>query len=302
MTATATPGFALDLVWDEVARRLHAMLAHRGVRREIAEDVVQETAVRIIEREVPFVDADDLFRWTAVVAWRLVIDAARRDGRLCDLPREITSNEDVASEAVGRWWLGAVRRGLQQLSPDERAAILDTGVHADRKTAVRTAVRRHRARARLLTLAESLGVCIALVVRSASLRSRRGAATATLVAATAVSLGPHYPSYPVDEGMPPGTNLRAHVPAAAAVTPDARPAQNAVVDSPAKSVPRPVERGVVAAPRDAKALPSTRVTIDGPTGSGDLGTRPKQDGDALMCVTVTGLERACVSLPVQLTR
>lgn len=297
-----SPGFMLDLVWDEVARRLHAMLAHRGVRRELAEDVIQETALRVVEREVPFVDANDLFRWTAVVAWRLVIDAARREGRLCDLPQEITSNEDVASEAVGRWWLGAVRRGLQQLSPDERAAILDRPVHADRQTAVRTAVRRHRARARLMTLAESLGVVVAWLVHQLSRRARRGAATATMVGAAAVSIFPHLPSYPGDVPRSSSTETRAEVADAAPSVAGLVVATGPTAPASAPTAPPAIGRDVAAPRRDhQELLPSQRVTVDGPTGSSDVGTRPKQPNEAFLCVTVDGLDRWCVELPTQIT-
>src|SRR5437879_11522484 len=74
----------LEFVWPEVATRLRAMLRRRGVQNHDIDEIVQETAARAISVRVPFEDADDLFRWAAVVGGRLAIDLRRRAARLTD--------------------------------------------------------------------------------------------------------------------------------------------------------------------------------------------------------------------------
>lgn len=68
-------------VWPDVAARLTRVLRRRGVDAATAEDVVQETAVRVLRTGVPYADGDDLLRWASVVGWRLAVDTRRKDRR-----------------------------------------------------------------------------------------------------------------------------------------------------------------------------------------------------------------------------
>jgi hypothetical protein len=298
VSAVEQPG--LDLVWDEVEDRLHKTLRSRGVRPELADDVIQETAVRVIERGVAFTDANDLFRWSSVVAWHLAIDAARRDARQCDLPPDIASTLDVANEAVGRWWFEAVSRGLEQLSDAERAAIFSPAVRGDRKTTVRRAVRRHRARLRLMRLAETLGVGVALAAGRRKYRVRSESADAVAVAiasvavavVVAVGVATHRPGSAPVTTAPPVAVVRAAAPE---------------VYAGATATTHPHAVGSLAARTNPVATPDTavapvRVPLELPTGSGDIGLRPKQPDEPLACATVASVGRPCVALPASITR
>lgn len=294
MPAVQQPG--IELVWNEVADRLHKTLLGRGVSHELAEDVIQETAVRVMERHVGFTDANDLFRWSSVVARHLAIDAARREARRCDLPAEMESTVDVADEAIGRWWFDAVRRGLQQLSDTERAAILTPGAADDRQGAVRLAVRRHRARRHLLLIAQSLGIASAWSTHRVRQTLRGAGGVMATVSAAIVLMVATQPHGPSPSAPPVAVPLRAAAPAEPRQGTSGAPP--VAMGAPARvSIPAVLSGAV--APRST--VPSIRVPVESPTGSGDVGVRPKGPDDALACVTVTPVGRQCVGLPVDVT-
>src|SRR3989442_8973244 len=91
-----------------------------------AADVVKEVAARVISYRVPFADGDDLYRWAAVVGWRLVIDARRRRLRIVDTPvPDLPSPTDTEAVVETRLFARSVVRALERLSAADRAAILD---------------------------------------------------------------------------------------------------------------------------------------------------------------------------------
>lgn len=153
------PPPTLCQVWPEVEGRLKLMMRRRGVDHAAAEDAAQETAVRVLRSDVRFVDAADLFRWAAVVGWRVVLDARRKE-RWAELRRvpDGANGVNVAGVVEQRSVLEAVVRMLDRLSADDRQVILGSvasewyGVEQQQRAD--TALRRHRARARLLRLLE----------------------------------------------------------------------------------------------------------------------------------------------------
>src|SRR4051812_25846034 len=136
------------------------MLRRRGVKHHDIDEIVQETAARVISTQVPFDDADDLFRWASVVSGRLAIDLRRRGARLSDdeVP-ERADAVDVAMAAEHRVVLSVVRDRLPDMSESDREVLLSNfhdGPAHPRRESVRIAVARHRARNRLRLLLEGL--------------------------------------------------------------------------------------------------------------------------------------------------
>lgn len=155
-------------------------LLARGVGAAVAEDAAQEAGTRALATHVPFSDAGDLTRWVSTVAWRIAVDEHRLHGRRV-VPTPVTDGPadiDVATEAEARIELRRLSLAWPRLSESDRAALVDprpdTG---DRRAAVRTAVRRHRARMRLIALIETLGA----IVLAALSRLRRPAVAVALV-------------------------------------------------------------------------------------------------------------------------
>src|SRR4051812_3876492 len=111
---------AFDDVWPLVARRLTAMLRRHGASPHVCEDVVQETATRVLTSAVEYRDAPDLSRWAATVARRVYIDMYRKDKRLDDgpLPERIAAT-DVHATIEDRLALSAVTRAFGQLSTSD---------------------------------------------------------------------------------------------------------------------------------------------------------------------------------------
>ncbi|MEA3077452.1 MAG: hypothetical protein QOF60_2360 [Actinomycetota bacterium] len=166
MTAVTRPPQSLitDLpefssLWPSLFSRVVAGLRQRGVDWASAEDAVQEAGARALAHAVPYTSEEDLCRWVQTVAWRVAVDNHRRSAR-CSGPGGPTSvaATDVASEVEARIQLRNVGRVFSRLSPSDRAALLEaTPPDQTRQEAVRAAVRRHRARARLVALVEGLG-------------------------------------------------------------------------------------------------------------------------------------------------
>jgi DNA-directed RNA polymerase specialized sigma24 family protein len=149
--------------WPEVSERLGKLLACRGVDPVLAQDIVQDVAVRALDKRVPFTDPDDLYRWAAVAARNLHVDHLRTGGRTTEVDTlvGVPDDTDVAHAVERRVALHLVFRALAVMRPGERDAILDS---LDERSPARTSgalVRRHRARA---TLKKAVGGMIAAAV------------------------------------------------------------------------------------------------------------------------------------------
>src|SRR5947207_10806646 len=120
-----------DLVeghWPQIAQAVRASLLRRGVGREDADDILQETALRAMSSGVCFDSADGLRRWAFVVARHLTIAQARRRRPTAvavvpDAPAA-GPGSDVAATVEGRMVAAAVASALEQLSENDRHAIV----------------------------------------------------------------------------------------------------------------------------------------------------------------------------------
>jgi DNA-directed RNA polymerase specialized sigma24 family protein len=194
---------------------LRALLYRRGLDAPSAEDIVQEVALRALANDVTYASAQDLLRWAGPVACNLHVDLIRHRARMFDgeLATDHPASNDVAGEVADRIELQRALRGIAALRPADRAAIIDAVAEnpapPSRKEAVRLAVRRHRARSRLLVVLEQLAGVFAPVrwLR----RGKRGAAVAlaavTPVVVLPLVVGGHLHSH--HAALPPVTVTQA---------------------------------------------------------------------------------------------
>jgi DNA-directed RNA polymerase specialized sigma24 family protein len=154
--------------WPEVHSRVETALRRRGAAQDQAVDAVQEAGARAWAARPEVGSVDELSRWAFTVAWRVHLDERRRDRS--DLAAEVRPEStwacaDVADRVLGRFDLRRAARAMNLLSQSDRAVLLDqlsqSDPACDRRTAVRVAVRRHRARVRLATAMTKLGAWVA---------------------------------------------------------------------------------------------------------------------------------------------
>ena len=141
-------------VWRAVSRQVSRYLRSRGVGGSDVDDLVQEVALRAMDREIGYVDSDDLAAWCIVVARNLQTDTSRRAkavSGLYDLDMGAGAM-DLATLVEHRYALSNVLKALQSLSPDDLAVLLADRTPDGKMSkleSTRFAVKRHRIRARL---------------------------------------------------------------------------------------------------------------------------------------------------------
>lgn len=235
--------------WPEVSGRLNATLLRRGVRPADAADIVQETAVRTLAHWPDVDDSEGLARWAYTVAWRQCIDAHRRSRGAVTVSFDSAGDQpngwDSERVVEGKLDLERTFKAMASLSRTDQAALvaaIDGGAAtpADRKQAVREAVRLHRARLRLVGMVAKLGAALGVSWKAlrklVQLEASRAAGAAV---AAVVLLGALVLPYNLD-----GMQL---LPA------DAEPTEAAVLP-PAPDGPVPVKpTGVISLPMPAAA-------------------------------------------------
>lgn len=322
-----------SLLWPSLFDRVVATLRQRGVDWASAEDAVQEAGARALANQVPYTSEHDLRRWVQTVAWRVAVDNHRRTtrwrapwaagGRGADggglsamggaeaEPERITTSVDVAHEVEARFELKAVERMFPLLSAADRAALLDTAPAGQtRKEAVRLAVRRHRARARLVAMVEGLASAIGFLPWR-RLGAWRAAIIPSVAAATLVPLALIAPPLvgqggsddrgrgtEVNRGVVVQTTSHGTSPAAS------QPSEGGDHTGTASGHDDAGARGRAGRPASTPAPDhagtngslSFRAGIPGPPGEpdqGETGVRPKEEGKPLFCVTAPTTGRVC---------
>lgn len=146
----------LEAIWPAARERLnHALTTDFGIGPDDADDLLQEVAIRAVAGPVEFVDVDDFCRWAYRVARYLAIDQARvriAIAPIHELPGRLAGH-GAEVETERHLDLKRTLRAVASLSLADREALLDPIRDPDaapsRTDAVRLAVRRHRAQARL---------------------------------------------------------------------------------------------------------------------------------------------------------
>lgn len=178
--------------WPALAQILHRVLSSRGVRPADRDDIVQETALRLVRAWDDIEHSRPVWPLATTIALNLMRSNARRN----TIHPEVTIDEtfdrpsvtDVESAGLARLELVRVGKAMKHLSPSHRAVLLreisDDLEPADRGVAA-TKMLRMRARRRLATLLDAASIGVGLVV----LRLRRSldAITPTTVSALAAA-------------------------------------------------------------------------------------------------------------------
>lgn len=99
-----------DEVWAAVLPCLWRYARSRGLSAEDAGDAAQEAARRALEKQVPYLDAEDLLRWCQTVVSNYSVDLHRRS-------RRSTSREDMqdAPDPIDRLAVIETRHLLEQV-------------------------------------------------------------------------------------------------------------------------------------------------------------------------------------------
>lgn len=144
-----------ERVWPGVSRRINAMLAVRRVPVCLREELIQETAFRLLS-VWPFVRRrEELWPLAATIARNLLVDHHREASRveLCDgVGEDLVSEDQVERIAEARFDLREVARAMAALNPRHRNLLIaeatPTSATIGRSTAAEK-MARSRARAQL---------------------------------------------------------------------------------------------------------------------------------------------------------
>jgi len=146
-------------VWPELSERLRHMLSRTDVDPWLAEDILQETGIRML-RNWSRCDPDrSLWGLTSTIARHLLWDHSRRPSRR-ESPAESTEgpgSSNTELSAIGRIELLRVKEALQELTPSQRRVLLAEVGSLDREAVDRLGtnkMQRMRARRKLVTLLE----------------------------------------------------------------------------------------------------------------------------------------------------
>lgn len=250
-------------VWPHVAKRLSAYLRRRGASWHDTDDIVQECAVRVLSREVPFTDADDLLTWCLTVVRNAYVDLHRGQGRLTsEAVPDRPASVDVHEEVVARLRLQTVVAAWPALSLADQLvlaeAVQEIPAPAVRREAVRLYVQRNRARQRLQALTAALVGVLAVLGRNVRRQVLPLTTLTTAAAVTFLALAP----VPSQGSSAPQLVPDTHTSQAAVGNAHARPVR------PGHGVTGP--RAAAAGPNGAAPKPRMRVlaSAKGPDGYG----------------------------------
>jgi RNA polymerase sigma-70 factor (ECF subfamily) len=153
-----------DRAYSAYAARLHAFLLRLSGRRDVAEDLLQQTFLRLAERGPELRADSDLRAWLFTVARNAYVGQVRAPGG----NRDDGALEGLASpppDVEARLLLGDVERALSSLRFEDRELLLLIGVEGMEPSAVARILavdpatlrqRLARARSRLLLALERL--------------------------------------------------------------------------------------------------------------------------------------------------
>lgn len=284
--------------WPEVARDVSAWLRARGFSAELAEDALQETAVKAFDSHIRHADAGELCRWAKVVSRNVAIDLLRRQREVVGGVPERSAPIDVEETALDRVRMSIVTSAIGTMSETDRGALrraVEGGTPVDRATGVRHAVQLHRARARLSAMVKTLiGWLGWLRVRR---RGWRGATTAVALPGTAIAI-----AFLVLALSPFGTHPETDRALGGGVRAALTHSTNVRVPTAA----RPSGAIAISAPRvpgrsaTNNGLGHVVVRVPRPDGGGDieLEHRPKRPSDKFLCSDTVVAGYQCVNIHV----
>jgi hypothetical protein len=139
----------LEQEWPELSAQLFRVLAKRGVPSGVAEDIVQETATRLVASWTRIDPRRPLGPYACTIALNLLTDHYRRLSQAdvySELP-EVVAGDDVPHEVLARLEMQEVASALKQISRSQRDALL-ADIAGEQNGVVPPPVRMLRLRAR----------------------------------------------------------------------------------------------------------------------------------------------------------
>ena len=156
--------------WALLSRRLRLLLSRKRVPLSQHDDLVQETALRLLSMWESVDRHRALWPLTVTIALNLLRDRGRaitKDDLVAELP-DLASGHDVETVGIARIELERVRRALDELSPSYRTALMrEIGLSAASVSPEGAADKmiRMRARRKLKLALENVSGLVALRVR-----------------------------------------------------------------------------------------------------------------------------------------
>lgn len=157
--SSARDGFAEG--WRDLSFRLRPRLSRLGISGELQQDVLQETAVRILERWDRIDHDRDLTPLAWTIARNLAVDQFRVDARTSPLEETWTSNDETEQAVLARVTLQRTWRAIARMRTRDRHLLVAAALgDRDEVSTSATKVARMRARRRLVTMLSRLpAVC-----------------------------------------------------------------------------------------------------------------------------------------------
>ncbi|MDQ1700504.1 MAG: Sigma-70 region 2 [Frankiaceae bacterium] len=284
--------------WPLMRKRLLRFLRSRGVSAHAAEDAVQDVAERLLTRQVPHTDVDDLMRWCMTVARNAAIDQHRRLRRSVSLDccdDDTDDGSELVDTVEARMRLDRVLRALGTMSYDDVRCVMAglDGEVATEAASPALRARRHRLRRRLSEMVGCFGLA-GIVIRALRPRFNRASLGLSSAAVASVAL-----VTVVTGGAPFGSgsdHLRLHVaPATVRVQPVADRAPVARQLTRPLTAPR-----VVTAPVHRAAHPAGRpgLHLRSPDKNGTIDVEGHDRGASdtgLVCIDgLKYVDRVCI--------
>lgn len=168
MSPDAKAGFETE--WAVLSRRLRLLLARKRVAPAHHDDLVQETALRLVSMWDSVDRRRDLWPLTVTIALNLLRDRGRavnKDDLVGEIP-DLPAVTDVETAGIARMELRKVRAAMDQLSESHRSILMkEIGAHAAAAVpdGAGDKMLRMRARRKLQSALERVSALVALRVR-----------------------------------------------------------------------------------------------------------------------------------------
>lgn len=277
--------------WPRAERSLVAGLRRRGVPPEIAAELVQETALRLLTARPAVGTYDDLFRWSWRVCRNLEIGWRRRLAPTAEIdPDTLVASDDVAWRVEQRLRAAATATAFRRLSDADQTVLSSAIVQDDRGATKRErdrfALQLLRARRRLEALIGAAGAVAAWMrARMRPQHAEQIAAamlTATVAAVMVIA--------PIGGGEPPS---RRASPSRQSMFQmfqwSTRQAATEVI------APREVPEGLHRAKPTVRWIAEAPLPLDGRPLRAGLEDQPEPEHE--LCVSWMSVDPGCADLP-----
>ncbi len=118
------PSISTEQIWQLLSSRLRAFLVSRCGDEQVAEDLLQETFIRIHQRLDSIDDAQRITPWVFQIARNLVIDHYRAQARAAAaMAEELQASTDDASENLNEQVMGWLPEMIADLPDTYRQAV-----------------------------------------------------------------------------------------------------------------------------------------------------------------------------------